>query len=156
VTNAARAPVAHATVTAITPDGRVIRATVSGADGVYSLAELPAGSWLLTTQVDQSPEVTGPTLAVVSGKATRYDVMVAGAPAVAGSPAVTGLPAVAAATAAAPAFAGPAVPEALQAPEATSGVDNFTPFAFGDFTWLNGAPRNHQAVFDTKFFTPDI
>lgn len=48
------------------------------------------------------------------------------------------------------------IPEALQAPQATSGVDNFTPFAFGDFTWLNGSPRNKDTVLDTKFFTPEI
>jgi hypothetical protein len=48
------------------------------------------------------------------------------------------------------------LPEALQAPEATQGVDNFTPFAFGDFTWLNGSPRNKDTVLDTKFFTPEI
>ena len=48
------------------------------------------------------------------------------------------------------------IPEALQAPEATKGVDNFTPFAFGDFTWLNGSPRNKDTVLDTKFFTPEI
>ena len=52
--------------------------------------------------------------------------------------------------------AGVAFPDALQSPNATEGVDNFTPFAFGDFTWLNGSPRNKQPVFDTKFFTPDI
>jgi hypothetical protein len=48
------------------------------------------------------------------------------------------------------------LPEALEAPEATVGVDNFTPFAYGDFTWLNGSPRNKDAVLDTKFFTPEI
>ena len=48
------------------------------------------------------------------------------------------------------------IPDALHAPDATEGVDNFTPFAFGDFTWLNGSPRNKQPVFDTKFFTPDV
>jgi hypothetical protein len=35
-------------------------------------------------------------------------------------------------------------------------VDNVTPFAFGDFTWLNGTSRNHDTVLDTKFFTPEI
>jgi hypothetical protein len=35
-------------------------------------------------------------------------------------------------------------------------VDNFTPFAFGDFTWLNGSPRNKDTVLDTKFFTPEV
>src|SRR5450755_924903 len=48
------------------------------------------------------------------------------------------------------------IPEALQAPESTPGVDNFTPFAFGDFTWLNGTPRNKDTVLDTKFFTPEV
>jgi hypothetical protein len=50
----------------------------------------------------------------------------------------------------------PVLPEALQAPESTPGVDNFTPFAYGDFTWLNGTPRNKNTVLDTKFFTPEI
>ncbi len=50
----------------------------------------------------------------------------------------------------------PAIPEALQAPESTPGVDHFTPFAFGDFTWLNGNPRTKMPVLDTKFFTPEI
>jgi hypothetical protein len=50
----------------------------------------------------------------------------------------------------------PTVPEALQEPEAAPAVDNFTPFAYGDFTWLNGTPRTHAPIFDTKFFTPEI
>jgi hypothetical protein len=58
--------------------------------------------------------------------------------------------------AAAPTPATPSIPEALQAPEATVGVDNFTPFAYGDFTWLNGTPRNKDTVLDTKFFTPEV
>jgi hypothetical protein len=65
----------------------------------------------------------------------------------------SGLPATAPAPAAPPA---PTIPEALQAPVSTPGVDNFTPFAFGDFTWLNGTPRNKDTVLDTKFFTPEI
>ena len=48
------------------------------------------------------------------------------------------------------------LPEALEAPAATPGVDNFTPFAYGDFTWLNGNPRNKDTVLDTKFFTPEV
>jgi len=30
------------------------------------------------------------------------------------------------------------------------------PFAFADFTWLNGNPRTKQVPLDTKFFTPEI
>ena len=59
--------------------------------------------------------------------------------------------------AAAPAKPGPVLPEALSAPDpGPEGVDNVTPFAFGDFTWLNGAPRNKDTVLDTKFFTPEV
>jgi hypothetical protein len=60
------------------------------------------------------------------------------------------------APAASPTPAPPALQEALQAPESAPGVDNFTPFAYGDFTWLNGNPRTKTPVFDTKFFTPEI
>ena len=30
------------------------------------------------------------------------------------------------------------------------------PFAFADFTWLNGNPRTKEIPMDTKFFTPEI
>lgn len=50
----------------------------------------------------------------------------------------------------------PSTPDALQAPEPGPAVNNFTPFAFGDFTWLNGTPRNKDTVLDTKFFTPEV
>jgi hypothetical protein len=50
----------------------------------------------------------------------------------------------------------PVLPEAMQAPDPAPAVDNSTPFAFGDFTWLNGTPRNKDTVLDTKFFTPEI
>jgi hypothetical protein len=48
-----------------------------------------------------------------------------------------------------------ALPKALEAPDAGPPVDNVTPFAFADFTWLNGASRNKDTVLDTKFFTPE-
>jgi hypothetical protein len=50
----------------------------------------------------------------------------------------------------------PAIPEALTSPPSTPSPDNFTPFAFADFTWLNGYTRTKTPVFDTKFFTPEI
>ncbi len=56
----------------------------------------------------------------------------------------------------APAAPAPAIPEALQSPDPAPAVDNDTPFAYGDFTWLNGSPRNKDVVLDTKFFTPEI
>ena len=30
------------------------------------------------------------------------------------------------------------------------------PFAFADWTWLNGTPRTKKPAFDSKFFTPEI
>ncbi|MBI2681220.1 MAG: TonB-dependent receptor [Candidatus Solibacter usitatus] len=52
--------------------------------------------------------------------------------------------------------AGHIIPDALQAPPSVAGVDNFTPFAYGDFTWLNGSARTKDTVLDTKFFTPEV
>ena len=60
------------------------------------------------------------------------------------------------ATAAPVASAAPSIPEALQSPESTPAVDNFTPFAYADYTWLNGTSRNKDTVLDTKFFTPEV
>src|SRR5579864_2071849 len=48
------------------------------------------------------------------------------------------------------------IPDAIQAPDPPPAVDNDTPFAFGDFTWLNGSPRIKDSVLDTKFFTPEV
>src|SRR3982750_2099563 len=39
------------------------------------------------------------------------------------------------------------------APQATTKAE---PFAFADWTWLNGNPRTKQSPLDTKFFTPEI
>jgi Putative beta-barrel porin-2, OmpL-like. bbp2/Carboxypeptidase regulatory-like domain len=52
-----------------------------------------------------------------------------------------------------------AVPSNGSAPAAAvaaPAVDNQTPFAYADFTWLNGTPRNKDVVLDTPFFTPEI
>jgi len=43
--------------------------------------------------------------------------------------------------------ASPATPEKKQKPD---------PFAFADFTWLNGNARTKTPAFDSKFFTPEI
>jgi hypothetical protein len=170
VSNAARAPVAHATVTAVRADGGAIRATVSGSDGVYSFGDLPPGSWSVTVQSEGYAELTAPPLVVVAGKATRYDLVmnavggapagalaaaapVAPAPSAAAAAPVTPAPAPSAATAAAVAAV---VPEALQAPAPGPAIDTQTPFAVGDLSWLNGSPRETTPVFDTKFFTPEV
>jgi hypothetical protein len=50
----------------------------------------------------------------------------------------------------------PRLPVALEAPEPAAEPDNFTPFAYGDFSWLNGSARTRDTVLDTKFFTPEV
>jgi hypothetical protein len=39
---------------------------------------------------------------------------------------------------------------------AAPAVDTQTPFAYADFTWMNGTPRNKDVALDTPFFTPEI
>ena len=56
----------------------------------------------------------------------------------------------------APPPAAPPWPDALSNPPATTGVNNITPFAYGDFTWLNGTSRNKDEVLATKWFTPEV
>ena len=93
VTNSAKLPVARATVTAIKVGGGGIRATVSGSDGVYSFPDLPAGAWSLTSQVDGYPAAVVPSLNVVANQATRYDIVMAGAPTAAAAPLLAAAPA---------------------------------------------------------------
>ena len=160
VTNAAKVPVGGATVTA-TRAGGGIRSTVSGGDGIYSFADVPPGSWSLTISVDGSPDVVVPNISVVASKATRHDIVMdipatakPSAPALALAPAPA--PAAPAPAAAVPAAA-PTVPEALQAPAPGPEVDTKTPWAdVGYVGWMNGTSREHDPIFDTKFFTPEI
>jgi hypothetical protein len=53
------------------------------------------------------------------------------------------------------AAAGPSGQVAQQqqpAAQAAPAPDTTTPFAFADFTWLNGVPRNKDEVLDSKYF----
>jgi hypothetical protein len=147
VTTSAKLPAAQVTVTATRVDGASIRATVSGSDGVYSFADLSPGVWALTVQAPGSSEVAVPSLQVLAGKATRYDVVL-NVP--------QSAPAAPSTAATATALAKAIVPEALQAPPPAPEVDLQTPFAVGDIGWMNGTPREKSPIFDTKFFTPEI
>jgi hypothetical protein len=75
VTNAAKAPVAYATVTAVLADGASVRGTVSNSEGVYSFADLPPGRWTVTSEADGYPETSAQSISVVSSKVTRYDIV---------------------------------------------------------------------------------
>ena len=63
-------------------------------------------------------------------------------------PASGALPAVAPSSASAEAKVAPAAVDAKPQPA--------EPFAFADWTWLNGTARTKDAVWDSKFFTPEI
>jgi len=169
VTNSANLPIAHATVTAARADGTSIRATIAGSDGVYAFADLPAGEWLLTAQVEGLAQAALPSVTVSAGKTARSDIAMnapAQAPvtqfASALNPEATDAHSAAVASRSStagliPAAAAPQVmPEALEAPEPAPEVDTQTPFAVGDIGWMNGNTREKAPIFDTKFFTPEI
>ena len=47
-------------------------------------------------------------------------------------------------------------PPASKGTPAPQTTEPATPFAYADWTWLNGTPRNKDVVWDSKFFTPEI
>jgi hypothetical protein len=64
---------------------------------------------------------------------------------------------VTAATSTTGANAGPVEAEAaLPQTGASEKPGKEVPFAFADWTWLNGAPRTKTPAFDSKFFTPEV
>ena len=77
-----------------------------------------------------------------------------------GQPTVVAGPAAAAGSASIGAPIGSPSATADMAQEARTGLPEkpkpSEPFAFADWTWLNGTPRNKDAVWDSKFFTPEI
>ena len=58
----------------------------------------------------------------------------------------------------APPTLAPIAPTPAEAPTAAAAEDDKPkdPYAFADFTWLNGNNRQHKEVLDTPFFTPEI
>jgi hypothetical protein len=46
--------------------------------------------------------------------------------------------------------------QAAPAQAAPAKTEPALPFAYADWTWLNGNPRNKDVVWDSKFFTPEI
>jgi len=143
VTNASSSPVPRAMVIARKSDGSSIRATLSGSDGLYAFADLPAGSWSITAHVDGVPDASV-SVTIAANAAARSDFVLTmpNAP--------TPAPAALAARL-------PNVPEALQAPDPAPAVDTVTPLAnVPDIGWMNGNTRETTPIFDTKFFTPEI
>jgi hypothetical protein len=108
----------------------------------------PAGTVLIATATRDGSSM--PPLPATLRKPGDRDLLAGNAPI--GVPAA---PQPAPAPPAPPTPPAPVIPEPLQAPDPAPTVDNFTPFAYGDFSWLNGSPRSNP-VLDTKFFTPEI
>jgi hypothetical protein len=52
--------------------------------------------------------------------------------------------------------AAPATVDAQAHPGLSEKPKPAEPFAYADWTWLNGTPRNKDVVWDSKFFTPEI
>jgi len=52
--------------------------------------------------------------------------------------------------------ASPTVASTAQTQKGADKPEPTAPFAFADWTWLNGTPRNKDVVWDSKFFTPEI
>jgi hypothetical protein len=185
VRDAAGHPVGGATVTATRSDVSSVRAAIAGSDGVFSFADLPPGAWSLTVQANGYPDAKLPSVTVAPLQAMRSDIVMNGsasgdgagkyggtaAPGAAAPGTLKGLSsqfiraitfatvpdgnllsqnAQPAGAAAAGAQSGPAAPAAPADPGKS------VPFAYGDFTWLNGNPRNTAPAFDSPFFTPDI
>jgi hypothetical protein len=46
--------------------------------------------------------------------------------------------------------------QAAATPAQPASPEPAAPFAYADWTWLNGNPRNKDVVWDSKFFTPEI
>jgi len=157
ITNSAKVPVAHATVTARRVDGGAIRSTISGSDGIYSFADLSPGVWSLTSEIEGFPETALPAVTVAASKATRSDIVMNAAPTAPLVPAAAAFAATSRLNAPTLVAAAPQViPDALTAPEPGPEVDTQTPFAVGDIGWMNGNTREKAPIFDTKFFTPEI
>jgi len=47
-------------------------------------------------------------------------------------------------------------PQAVAEPGKQDKAEKPAPFAFGDFTWLNGTARNHDSPLDSKYFTGEF
>jgi len=72
------------------------------------------------------------------------------------STAVGGPKAAEALPAAAPAQAMAAQPSSDSSEAKPEKPAKTVPFAFADWSWMNGSPHNKEAVWDSKFFTPEI
>jgi hypothetical protein len=109
-----------------------------------------------TAEATSSPTTPAPA-------ATPAPATTAAAPAPAASPAAASSPVMISASPAANSAPTPAITSVVNAVQTDAASSTppakkqkIDPFSDWDWTWLNGAPRNKDVAFDTKFFTPEI
>jgi hypothetical protein len=107
------------------------RSAVSDVDGIFKLDDLQPGRYQITASKGELTS-SATTVEIAKDKTTNASVLLASANAQEKTP-----------------TAQPEVPSTKLA------VNTETPFAYADFTWLNGNPRNSEVAFDTPFFTPE-
>jgi hypothetical protein len=102
----------------------------SNAEILEELGKLRARIEQLESQLKQRDAVEKPSTGVQAAEATEANHILASSSAPGNSPSSSSTQ--------------PAKPQPAE------------PFAFADWTWLNGNPRTKEPAFDSKFFTPEI
>jgi hypothetical protein len=74
IKDAAKAPLADATVTATQLDGSTVRGTISGSGGIFAFSDLPPGTYAVVAQAPGYSDVTIGSVRVAPGLATRADI----------------------------------------------------------------------------------
>jgi hypothetical protein len=115
---------------------------------VAGLGVVPGVAWAQATPPAAQPDQAAPAQ---PPPATSAATPPAASPAPAGSAAATG--SAPAAAAAEPAPGSAASPPAAASDAAAEPAKAADPFAFGDFTWLNGSNRQKSALLDSPMFT---
>jgi hypothetical protein len=136
--------------------GSVDRTLLTDADGMFLVKDLPPGSYQVAASKEGFVSPSPITVEVAQNRTSNANVPLAQPKPVEIAQATPPQTAQAtppqAQSALPPNTAGSTPPAA----PATPAVDLQTPFAFGDFTWLNGSSRNKEVAFDSPFFTPEV
>jgi Putative beta-barrel porin-2, OmpL-like. bbp2/Carboxypeptidase regulatory-like domain len=134
--------------------GALDRNLVTDADGMFIVRDLPPGSYQVIASKEGFTSPSPVTVEVAQNRTANANVLLAEAKVVQTAQATPTQ------TAQVPPGAQSAVPpKAVEPPAAVpavAAVDTQTPFAYADFTWLNGTSRNKDTVVDTPFFTPEV
>ncbi|HUI78768.1 MAG TPA: TonB-dependent receptor [Bryobacteraceae bacterium] len=143
--------------------GTFDHSTVTDSGGTFMMKDLPPGSYLITASKDGFTNPPALIVAVAQNRTSNANVQFALAKPVevAEAKAADVAPAKPVEIAQAPPAGGQSAlpPKTVDpTPAATTPppVDLQTPFAYADYTWLNGTSRNKDVAIDTPFFTPEI